>query len=245
VANKLTIKSILKVVLFSIAIIFAAELFGILPFPKFVQKYLDEMDVRTNAKIAAWQKFGGTSNRFPNDYSSLFDKNEKLHFNKTLTFEYRRPLSIISYENKFVINIFKLDTLSNIAVNKTIIENYSDAGMINNVIYSTDEKNLVNFYYNNSTLPKPSIIYFSLSGIQNRVIIKNDSVAYYYSRFNNFSIRSNINGPQNMVAISKQDNVPIEILFIKKHNELYLLTMIPNENNLEFDPNKLYNLIKH
>ncbi len=203
------------------------------------------MNARTDAEIAAWQKFGGTTNRFPNDYSRIFNNNAKLQFNKTLTFEYRRPLSIISYDNKFVINIFKLDTLTKIVLNKAIIENHSDAGMVNNIMYTADKEYLVDLYYNNNILPKPSIIYFSLSGIQNRIIIKNDSVVYYYSKFNNFSIQSNINGPQNMVAISKQDNVPIEILFIKKHAELYLLTMIPNEDNLEFDPDELYNLIKN
>jgi hypothetical protein len=235
-------KPTLKIAFILIAIFLISISFRIIPLPKFIEKYLDELDKRNEAQIDSARKLGSIpSNKISLDYLNLLDT-KKLTFRETLTFKNRNPVSKFKYGDSFVLQICKLDTLNEIALDKSIIENHDDVNYLLNVPYAVDQIGDVEFDYNNSKLSKTQIIYLSLSGMSHYVVKKNDSIAYYYSKMNSFSIQNNAKGTQNVIAMAKRGNTPIEILFIKKHSNLYLLTLNSIKSNGDFDPYLLYNL---
>jgi len=96
-------------------------------------------------------------------------------------------------------------------------------------------------------------IYLKILGKNTQEILKNDSIACYYSTFTTLSVQYNSqNGPDEIYAETKSSNLfhtdllPMEILFLKKDHKLYLITMSAyhDDNNVKYIPGMLYNLIK-
>jgi len=84
-------------------------------------------------------------------------------------------------------------------------------------------------------LKKLADINFNLSGKDYQTIEKDDTVAYYRLKLNNLSITNNSNG-NNIIYINADDQsrykVPVELMFYKKANSIYLIMMTVKEDNI-------------
>lgn len=157
------------------------------------------------------------------------------------------------YKRKYYLQISELSNSFYTSLNSAVIlyNNYPKPyyGYI-----ESDDRSAVN--YTRSVHPNKSIaaIYLKLLGKNTRAIIKNDTVACYYSSFTKFSIQYNTSdAPSEIFAETKGSNLfytdllPMEILFLKKDHKLYLFTMslFQEGNNVAYKPGMLYNLINN
>ena len=229
-------KSTLKILLGTLIIITAAVLL------------INKCNIENKAKLDYYAALGPkTSNQIPPDYSNLFNgRVSGLAFSKTLIFKNRNPISIFNYDNKYTIEVDKID-LSNEFSLKTIIEKSRTSKRLENIYYAIDQQGDMEFNYNNSyRLRHLSKLYLLLSGNNTQQIVKNDSVAYYNSNIKNLSIQGEGNGKPELLVISKDKNnkgTPVEILFLKKGNALYILLMAPKKINSILNSNTLFDLV--
>src|SRR6202042_2374798 len=114
-----------------------------------------------------------------------------------------------------------------------------------NTPYSTDDRTDMKFYYKSSKPKTPGNIYLDLFGDSTRVLEKNDTIAYYYSKCSSFSIKFNPKDPNDMYGESQSQisgEVPLEILFLKRDTKLFMLTLSCKKANTDLNPNMLYDL---
>jgi hypothetical protein len=116
-------------------------------------------------------------------------------------------------------------------------------------IYSTDylPNKIISINYRLGTKEKVHSVYFTLYGNSTRILKKNDTAAYYYSNFKNFSIKYQKEGKIDIYGKAKGNpqgsNVPLEIIFLKRNNNLYFILLTNKNYSANLDLNALYNLI--
>lgn len=163
------------------------------------------------------------------------------------------PVSSFVYKRNYYLHVCKLSNSFTLSLNNVIyLSNISPKQLYG--FRESDEQSAVDYLH--KLIPPPqniTTIYLKLLGKNNHIIFKNDSVACYYSMFTKFSIQyNNQDDPTEILAETKGSNpfytnlLPMEILFLKKDNKLYLLAMsvFNDVQDLKYSPGMLYNLIK-
>ena len=97
-------------------------------------------------------------------------------------------------------------------------------------------------YYNATINLKPSTLFFKIFGDGTHLIVKNDTIAYYYSKLETLSLQYKYNGLQDIYMSSDETNTPTEILFEKKNDCIYLFIMTARKHNETMSPKLLYSL---
>lgn len=184
----------------------------------------------------------------PPEYLNLFKKNEKLIFQITVKSKTRNLISQFQYDKKYSINVYRLDILSNSNLNEIINESHLDDHITYHLTYNLlDPFDKYEILYKSGVQGMASKIYLNLSGDQTQLILKNDSIAYYYSKLESFSIKYKLNDPQDFFGSIKDENstqrFPIEIMFIKRNGKLYLILMSPENLSERLIPGTLMSLI--
>jgi hypothetical protein len=186
----------------------------------------------------------------PQEYLNLFSDVNKVKMTslRTVNIKFRNSISNIGYNKNYYIQIYKLDSTFNIPVREAINENYEFNHGYHDVPYDINEQYCAEFVYKLYRPTKPSKIYLSLSGNNTQILKKNDSIACYYSNFQNFSIKFQKDADDDIYAKANSDNfltkeVPLEVLFLKRQKNLYLILMSVNDRAISLMPDMLYNLI--
>lgn len=156
------------------------------------------------------------------------------------------------YKKQYYLHICKLTDSFSQPLNNVIKQNDISAKHCYGYIES-DNESAVDYSHKITANQNITSIYLKLLGKNNRLVLKNDSVACYYSLFTTFSIQyNNLNARGEIYAETKgsglfhTDLLPIEILFLKRDHKLYLLTMSAYNDvqDIKYSPGMLYNLIK-
>jgi len=159
---------------------------------------------------------------------------------------------VFIYKNQYYLQIFKLTDSFSLSL-KNIINQYNVSPRIAANGWSEyNDKTAVDYNYHLYLPAKISDIYLKLLGKNNKAILANDSLAYYSSLFKSFSIQYIKDGKNEFYAEAKGNGIfttklqPLEILFLKKNNKLYLLIMstYSEDQNASYSPGILYHLIK-
>jgi hypothetical protein len=162
------------------------------------------------------------------------------------------PIATFVYKKQYYLQVRTLSDSFNLSLNNLINQYNISPKHLYGYIESENES-AINYSHRLSQQQNIKTIYLKLLGKSNRLILKNDSIAYYCSLFTKFSIQYNDpNAFTEIYAETKGGNLfhteflPLEILFLKRDNKLYLLTMsVLNDNqNTKYSPGMLYNLIK-
>jgi len=257
-------KKFFKIVLYIVGIYSAYVLISG-DYPLFVKKALH---ITTNDDVP---DSDSTSNAIPPDYSKILKLKQsccgdsdtsKFYFTSTEFFKLRNPISFFVYKKKYTLQIYKISSDCKQPLDKYIIEKYINVKKTMNLCYTMFDKDNIVYLYKASLPLKVSKVYLTLDGKDNRTITKNDSVVYYYSMLNNFSIQYQLNvahdifgetGIHDGFADKKKDSFfsspkpdyqPFEMLFLKRNNSLYLLMMAANKKDIPYSPGTLYNLVK-
>jgi hypothetical protein len=185
----------------------------------------------------------------PEEYLKLFRKDDRLSLDNTAISNTRNPISTFFYDQKFCINIYKIANLNNLPLTEIMVETNVDQHMTYHFTFHVlDRVDNNNIEYKSGTQDKISKIYLNLFGDQIQTIKKNDTLAYYYSNIRNFFIKYQLQGVQDFWG-SVNDNhswrkFPIEIIFLKHHESLYLILMTAKNENIVLIPGTLLRLIK-
>jgi hypothetical protein len=186
----------------------------------------------------------------PHDYADLLNANDQLKIDRTDQSKRRNPIVEYFYKNKFYLQVYKIDTLGNVPIDRILKENFVSTEVSFNTDYVQFE-NSIPFMINYKLEAKPrniSNIYFTIFGSDSRIIKKNGNVAYYYSRFENFSISYNKAGSKDIYGNLKDSfegkAIPCEIMFLKRNGNLYYILLAATDDKLNLDADMLNNLIK-
>lgn len=101
--------------------------------------------------------------------------------------------------------------------------------------------------YNPESNTTASKIYLSLFGDSVTTVVKNDSLACYYLKSKNVTIQYSPNGVKEMFIEKKyfyNSNEPIDIMFLKRNNQLYYLFLVSKNEDYKLSPNMLLNMIR-
>jgi hypothetical protein len=207
--------------------------------------YLPRIGLKTEAEYPRTY-----SDTIPNEYLGLFRgvNKEKLTPLRTVEIKFRSPISNIVYNKNYYIQVYKLDSAFNRSVgNSVIVSNESDPGY-HYTTYNANEQYCAEFVYKLYKPIKPSAIYLSLFGENTRVLKKNDSICYYSSNFENFSIKLQKDADDDIHAEANpanflSKNAPLEILFIMREKNLYLILLSVNDKTARLKPGMLYDMI--
>ena len=142
----------------------------------------------------------------------------------------------------------------NLSLTNALQENFVNSAIKNYGSFYSNNESGVNYEYKYLFL-KPDTMFLNIYGNHNRIILKNDSVAYYYSNIKNFAIRYRQSRKNNIYGETKDEGFfvgsnnyyPVELLFIKRNHCLYFLSMAALNINKQpkFQPGLLYNLINN
>jgi hypothetical protein len=188
-------------------------------------------------------------NKCPEDYSKLFNGNKNLVFDETNISKTRNPIAKFTYNDKFRMFVYRVNSVTHMSLDTGINDSYIDENLTHNFIYGFfGEFDQFNFLFKSGTQDKASKVYLNIRGLQTQTIKKNDTLAYYYSRFRNFSIKYKSNGAIDFFGSVKDSvsyaTIPIEIMFIERKNNLYLVILTSINNKIDLASGTLMGLIK-
>jgi hypothetical protein len=112
--------------------------------------------------------------------------------------------------------------------------------------YSLDNKTDMDFMYKGLKPDNPRNIFLDLYGDSTRLLQKNDTIAYYYSKCENFAIRFTLGGKIDIYADLKHEQynpVPLEILFLKRKDNLFLIILSSKYDAIHLNENYLYDFL--
>jgi hypothetical protein len=197
---------------------------------------------------------GDLSDKIPAEYLQLLklrdtccDKpNDSLAFVETKVWKYRNPVSCFYVFNKYYLQLYKMDTAYSYSLKNAIKEVFSDAHSWTYTPYILDERTKMEFLYKKTKPLNPKNIYLDLYGDSTQVLRKNDTIAYYYSKCVTFSIKFDPQKPMDIYGEShskKDSEIPLEIMFLKRKDRLYMLILSAKDDGIKIKPGALYNLL--
>jgi len=185
----------------------------------------------------------------PKEYSALLSNNGKLFFDKTIKSKQRNPVSQFNYDKNFRLNIFSVTTGNNGSLSEIVEETLKDYHMSYNTPYHIldrfDQYDIISKYGVEDTISK---VILNIYGKETKTIVKNDTVAYYYSRIKSFNIKYGRN-EDNDYFIGIRDGyenvrIPMELGVLKKKNKIFFLILTSINELFDIDPKELSDLVK-
>jgi len=195
-----------------------------------------------------------STNEIPSEYLRLLKlndsccnkPNDNIAFIDTWKWKYRNPVSFFSVSGKYYLQLYKIDTAFNYPLKNAIKEVYSDAHSWIYTPYGLDERTKMEFLYKLTKPTKPRIIYLDLYGDDTQVLTKNDTIVYYYTKCVSFSIKYDLQKPNDIYGESHSESsseIPLEIMFFKRKNNLYMSILSAKGDEIKIIPGTLHNLL--
>lgn len=188
-------------------------------------------------------------------YKGKFDKEDSLLFKakelknmkitEVIKSNYRNEIRSFEYRNKYIITFVKIDLNKDIPLKQLIKyrDEYSSETTMH--LYHVMSSNAYDFSIKAEEINKVDNIIFSLYGNTKdmQTDIYNKNFISYYLLIKDLSIRYGedvpvdifFGGKETLLAIRKK--YPLMISFYKIHKSLYILFLIPNENELNKERN--------
>jgi len=152
------------------------------------------------------------------------------------------------YDKKYFLQIYKMDTLTKRSLEKNIEESYTDFDNSVSTPYSLDNTSPFEYLFKLTKPARPLKIFLKINGNDNKVLVKNDTVAYYYSRLKRFALTYNKEDFFDVIGRVKEGHTPEytyqELLFLRRNNCLYFLTMCPKSPDISYPSGLLYQAIE-
>jgi hypothetical protein len=208
--------------------------------------------IPNNAKKTSQEDNVAFRTQAPPDYLRLINS-KNLVLEGSFCSDKRNPVSEFSYYNQYNIWIYKFPDFYRSPVKSVVKERCASTSLTTFIRYINvvnDSLNMskepISILYVSGRLDKLTDINLNLSGKDYRTIEKNDTVAYYNLKLNNFSITNNLNG-DNIIYADANDKlkykVPVELMFLKKSNSIYLIIMTVKGDDMELERGMLHKLV--
>jgi hypothetical protein len=198
-----------------------------------------------------------TKARFPDSTMSILPKEylqtlgitdtSQLKFINSEVFKYRSPAAAFHYLNKYYVQIEKLDSNSNISFSKNVHFELGETENISNAWYTNITHDALTVLYKLHIPEKTGQYFFSIGGIDTKLLLKNDSLVYYHSYFKNLSFKYK-QSFDNDIYFRTEDDVdgylPLELLLLKKNKSIYLVIIASKDVRTALPNGFLYKIIQ-
>jgi hypothetical protein len=175
---------------------------------------------------------------------------DKLEVNEVYQSKIRNPVSLISFDKRYNLLIHKIHLSGNDSLNNFFHTEIKSVDRTTGVTYIVIDNNLFfQFQYKSEPIKAAQDIYLTLSGDSLQTVAKNDSIISYHLLCHNLSVRYAMKEPIDIFVIGKEKGlgttitIPIDILFLKQNENLYLLLMTPIDSKSSIEPDLLYNIV--
>lgn len=170
------------------------------------------------------------SKNVPDYFKALFTKESqgKLRLLKTVERGYKDTISNFLYDGKFIIQLYKISNSYSYSLKNTINEIYAENKQVAQVYFDGNFESQIYILdrtdVSRADIPHNIFISFNNSNLTN--ILKNDSVADYYTQSHNLSIGYNSLRQQEFYIESKKNPgrpFNLEVLFLKENRSLFVV----------------------
>ncbi|MFB9841091.1 hypothetical protein [Mucilaginibacter ginsenosidivorans] len=226
-------------------VVVVISVFSIIVLIKSCQIWTSSNALKVNKEISRLDS-NTYSKSFPADYLNLFLDKKNIVIDSSLISKHRSPVTEFHTE-KYYIQVYRIPSSAKFSTKSNIIYKTNNTSEMSRNTYYVDATTISQFkvkYKLDSTQPISSL-YFSLFGSQTQLIRTNDSIAYYFSNFSNFSIRfkeGNVIDIYGKVG-NKNREIPIEIMFLKRKECIYFILLANRNFSLHLEHNALFDLI--
>jgi hypothetical protein len=191
----------------------------------------------------------------PSNYINLFKSTaqEKMAITYTSFAKYRDSITYLVYDKKYDIEISKIRTITNLNLEKDIIDSYKEPNGFsssNTVGVAPYNENNFEINYKGESTETASKIYLSLLGDSIKTIVKNDSIANYFLNVKGMFVQYKPDNVYQFYIEAKKhfyffsEKQPVSLMFLKKNNILYFLLLTTKNDEDKLDSNLLYKLVK-
>lgn len=177
-----------------------------------------------------------------------FDKIEIIKVNNS---KVRNPISIFLFNKKYHIVTYKINLLKDESLQKIIHTKEKSVDVTLGYSYNTIGKDIVyQLKYKAGTTKPVTDIYFSMAGNSLQQVVNNDSIISYHLSCKNISVKYGDKEPVDLLIVGEEKPfgqtsvIPLEILFLKRNQNIYLLIMTPKNENDAIQSDLLYQLIR-
>lgn len=182
------------------------------------------------------------------EYDNLFatEAKRKLKIVVTAKSATRNPVSNYTYNERFNIEVFKIDLTGDKSLKEILLEKNKHAEEISGILHPEVDNSFFIMKTRIGKVDTTSVINFTFEGDSIQTIAKNDSIACYYLKIGTFSVGYD-NNPQVDIWGSQVDEgkVPISIAFLKKKKTIYFLLLHVKMGKQEMTPDILCKIIQH
>ena len=188
----------------------------------------------------------------PGEDSSLIAKKylKMLKANKIIQSRERGPISLIFFDKEYHLIVYKIHVIKDTLLKDLLYTSNESVDRTTGKVYTViGHGDLFEFQFQDAPANPVSKIYLTLAGDSLQSVVKNDSIIGYHLLCNNFSIRYAESGPIDIFVVGKEKRlgatavIPMDLLFLKRNGEIYLLMMTPNSAQSTIAPDLLYNVV--
>ena len=161
----------------------------------------------------------------------------------------REPVSFVDYDKKYQIVIHKINVDSTFSFPNAFEFKEQSLDRTIRTVYTVVPYGAFDFQWKAGLVERTSKIILTMSGDSIQNINSNDSIISYHLRCDNLAIRYSedsdvdISVSANYKIFRIGNNPKINVLFLRRDNSVYLLTMITTDSKAPLPPDLLYNLV--
>lgn len=211
-----------------------------------IQRHFSEAN--KNDSIARTEELP-TTHIVPPDYDLLIKPKykDKLRLLNVQNSKVRNPLVTFKFDERYHIIIYKIGVVENIPFLKLLNIMSTFSKMEVGYDYGGITTSLLTWQIRQGKVENTDHILFTYSSEKLNAEIKNDTAAAYYLETDNASLQyqNNRNGEVHIEGVKSMIGhtfVKMNILFLKRDNAIYFITMIDDSNN-NMEPGMLVKLV--
>ena len=162
----------------------------------------------------------------------------------------REPISIMSFNNKYRLVAYKIKLEKDISLSALLHSEIKDADISNGFSYGTIGANIIyRFRYKSGFVKPANQVYLTFYGDSLRETAINDTIIAYNLIAGNFSIRYSKEEAVDILVIGEErpfgvtTKVPMDILFLKRKDNLHLLLLTPESPYDSISEDLLYKIV--
>ena len=135
-------------------------------------------------------------------------------------------------------------------MSEIIKEHFNDSYFTQSAIYEVLDQRNYRLKQKSGRQSSVSDLHLTLNGNSIKTIVKNDSVASYYLKFKDFSLKYGLDDDVDIYAkygareFSSVNPIPINLLFLKRNKFVYFIVLSVYNLNMPLHEDTLYRLLK-